>query len=260
MIESMSKGAITVREEVTQPELLGQRMLARFTLVRHEETAYTDVHPDITEEGYARMRAKGQAFAREGRIPDAVGASPKTRTQGTAEAFLKGVEDVLGKPLKTSVMSVPNLEATRYRDKSFPSELAAKWGTAQDIWKRAHYHEQQFYDNPNRIETNEEKRSRLYDQLEWSAQWLSEHERPGQVLHFPYFTHYEIVTLLLDDVFGIQKVGGVSKPEFGEHVDLDVYEPDENGDIPMRVAYGEHVAEVVFDKGLRRIVAPPTKK
>ena len=64
-----------------------------------------------------------------------------------------------------------------------------------------------------------------------------------------------LLTLLLDDVFGIHTVGGEEKPEFGEHVDIDLYEHDERGNIPALIRYNGTETQVFFDRALLKFVA-----
>lgn len=230
------------------------KLVARITLSRHEETQYTGIGRDISPEGEERAREKGRQIAKEKGPPVLYGHSPRERAKGTAEAIAEGVKDV-AEGGEARWMTFPGLRSTDFHDKDFHQSLIDEWGTTQEPWIRAHYHEQRFYDNPEKIETNEEKRERLYRELDRITAFLNKKDLGEEVPHLVLVSHYEVITLLLDDVFGIQELGSINSPGFGEHVDLDVYQSLENGDVPMRVHYNGKEAHVVFNKKLRRVVA-----
>jgi len=51
-----------------------------------------------------------------------------------------------------------------------------KLGNRQEAWTDAHYNDPFFYDNPERIETNEEKRTRLYREIERLVSFLEKRD------------------------------------------------------------------------------------
>ena len=116
----------------------------------------------------------------------------------------------------------------------------------------------EFYDNPEKLETNEEKRTRLYREIDRLVSFLEKKDLKGEAPHLVFVSHYEIITLLLDDVFGIKTFGTANIPTFGEHVDIDLFKPLPSGDVPIRIHYNGHEKQVLFDRKLRRLVAQPT--
>jgi broad specificity phosphatase PhoE len=234
------------------------QLLARITFSRHEETAYTGVGRDITERGVARAQEKGKKIAQEKGTPVLFGHSPKERAKGTAESIEEGTRENVGQDSERARwIRVPGLRSTDFRDEKFLKQLFEELGTGQEAWTDAHYNKPEFYDNPGKVETNEEKRTRLYRELERLISFMEKRELKGEAPHLVFVSHYEILSLLLDDVFGIETFGSTNTPTFGEHVDIDLYKPLPNGDVPIRVHYGGHEKEVLFDRKLRRLVAKP---
>ncbi len=236
-------------------------LLARITFSRHEETNYTGVGRDITDRGIARAQEKGKTITREKGTPVVIGHSPKERAKGTAESIEEGSQKITGDSEKARWMRIPGLRSTEFRDDEFFGQLVEKYGSgtlsSQEKWTDAHYNDPSFYDNPEKIETNEEKRARLYREIERLVSFLEKKDLKGEVPHLVFVSHYELLSLLLDDVFGIKTFGTTNTPTFGEHIDIDLYKPLKSGDVPIRVHYGGHEKQVLFDRKLRRLVAPP---
>jgi len=231
-------------------------LLARVTFSRHEETNYTGVGRDITDEGIVRAQEKGRAIAQEKGTPVFYGHSPRERAHGTATSIAEGAREANDDTTNERWMKFPGLRSTDFRDEAFREQLIEKLGNSQEAWADAHYNEPEFYNNPDKIETNEEKRVRLYREIERVIAFLEKRGLKGEVPHLVLVSHYEIITLLLDDVFGIQTLGSTAAPTFGEHVDLDIYKPLSNGDTPIRVHYNDHEQQVIFNRNLHRMVAP----
>ncbi|MFA6414931.1 MAG: histidine phosphatase family protein [Candidatus Paceibacterota bacterium] len=248
----MSSESIPVKQEQA-PQLL-----ARVTFSRHEETEYTGVGRDITEQGIARAQEKGKVIIQEKGAPMVIGHSPRERAKGTAESIEEGIHEELGETVgKARWMRIPGLRSTDYRDEAFLEQLSKELGTGQEAWTDAHYNMPAYYDNPEKVETNEEKRTRLYREIDRLVSFMEKKDMKGEVPHLVFVSHYELLSLLLDDVFGIETFGTTNTPTFGEHIDIDLYKPLPSGDVPIRIHYGGHEKEVLFDRKLRRLVAKP---
>ncbi len=232
------------------------QLLARITFSRHEETDYTGVGRDITDRGIARAQEKGKTITREKGAPVIMGHSPKERAKGTAESIEEGAREGAEDSSQARWIRVPGLRSTDFRDDEFREHLLDKLGSKQEAWADAHYNEPLFYDNPDKIETNEEKRARLYREIGRLVSFLEKKDLKGEVPHLVFVSHYELLSLLLDDVFGIHTFGTTNTPTFGEHVDIDLYKPLESGDVPIRIHYNGHEKQVLFDRKLRRLIAP----
>lgn len=234
---------------------------AKITFSRHEETHYTGVGRDITERGIARAQDKGKRIVGEKGMPAVVGHSPRERAKGTAESIVEGVERV-GDAADVRWIEVPNLRPTDFYDQEFVQQMAQKLGVGpgeevQKAWSKTHHKDSEFYDNPDKLETNEDKRARMYRELERLTSFMEKRDVKGEAPHLVFVSHYELLTLLLDDVFGITTFGTTNVPTFGEHIDIDMYQPLPSGDVPLRIHYAGHEKLVYFVRKLRRLVAPP---
>ena len=235
------------------------QLLARITFSRHEETNYTGVGRDITERGIARAKKKGRKITQEKGVPVIIGHSPKARAKGTAESIEEGVqEEVSDSSEKTRWIRIPGLRSTDFRDQKFHKQLQEGLGSGQEAWTDAHYNMPEFYNNPEKLETNEEKRARLYREIDRLVSFLEKKDLQGEVPHLVFVSHYELITLLLDDVFGIKTFGTTNTPTLGEHIDIDLYKPLPSGDVPIRIHYGGHEKKILFNRKLRRLVARST--
>lgn len=234
------------------------RLLARVTFSRHEETHYTGIGRDITEEGIARAQEKGRVTTQEKGAPVLVGHSPRERAKGTAESIMEGAQEKSTESLGARWMRIPGLRSSDMRSKEAHSKLFKEFGTSQEAWADAHYSRPDFYDNPESFETNEEKRARMYRELERLVSFLEKKPLQDEAPHLVFVSHYELISLLLDDVFNIHTFETTNTPSFGEHVDIEIYEPLENGDVPVSVHYDGHKKRVLFDRKLRRLVAEPS--
>lgn len=232
------------------------KLLARITFSRHEETNYTGIGRDITDRGVERARMKGRAIAKEKGAPVFYAHSPRERARGTAESIAEGVQEALGDDRAAFWMESPGLRSTDFYDEEFRTHLQEVLGDSQEAWAKAHYNRPEYYNNPGKLETNEDRRARLYDEMGKLLRFLEKQETQDEVPHLVFVSHYELITLFLDDVFGINAIGGPDAPTFGEHIDIDVQRPLPNGDVPMQVHYNGHTQRVVFDRQLRRVVAP----
>jgi broad specificity phosphatase PhoE len=248
---------INVSEASQRPEFLAEKLVARVTLMRHEETEYTGVGRDITERGLVRATEVGESITHEKGAPRVIGTSPKPRAVGTGLSVEEGVQHADPEASPARWITVPGLQATKFRDPEIHNDLTQKYGGDQAAWAEAHYDDPEFYNNPDKLESNEEKRSRMYRELERLVFSLEKQETTDEVPHLVFVSHYELLTLLLDDVFGIQTFGTPNTPTFGEHVDIELYQPDEHDAIPIRIQFRDHQAFVLFDRELRRLVATP---
>ncbi len=233
------------------------QLLAKITFSRHEETDYTGVGRDITDRGIARAQEKGKIITREKGAPAIIGHSPKERAKGTAESIEEGTKEESGDSPRARWIRVPGLRSTDFRDEKIQDELVEKLGAKQESWANAHYNDPFFYDNPERIETNEEKRGRMYREIERLVAFLEKKDLGEEIPHLVFVSHYELLSLLLDDVFGIHTFGTTNTPTFGEHIDIDLYKPLPSGEVPIRIHYDGHEKQVLFDRKLRLLVAQP---
>lgn len=233
-------------------------LLARVTLARHEETHYTGEGRDITPEGEAKARERGRMLLEQKGTPTFVGHSPQARAKGTAEALLEGmggVEDF-------QLVEVKSIRQSVIRDVATLQKFSDEFGVSQQQWADAHHYRPDFYNNEEFLESNQEKLERIHRGMALLLSRIikgkftnssDENESP----HLLFVSHYELLTLLLDEVFGLMKTfGSIRVPTFGEHIDIDVLRPIEEGAVPLVVGFRDHQKEVVFDIELRRFRLP----
>lgn len=232
------------------------RLLARVTFSRHEETEYTGVGRDLTDRGIARAQQKGRTITQEKGAPVVIGHSPRERAKGTAEAIEEGVREEVGESVEPRWIRIPGLRSSDVHDREAHERLSEELGPTQEAWADAHYYKPEFYDNPNAFETNEEKRARMYRELERLISFLE--KKPSsdkEVPHLLFVSHFELISLLLDDVFEIKSFESTNTPSFGQHVDIEIYEPLPSGDVPIGIHFNGLTKTVLFDRKLRRLVA-----
>lgn len=233
------------------------RLLAKVTFSRHEETFYSGIGRDITDAGIARAQDKGRTTMRAKGAPVLFGHSPRERAKGTAESIEEGAREEAGGSLETRWMMIPGLRSSDVRNKEAHARLAGELGTTQEAWADAHYYKPEFYDNPDSFETNEEKRTRMYRELDRLIGFLLKRPPEDEAPHLVFVSHYELISLLLDDVFGIKTFESTNTPSFGQHVDIELYEPVSDGSVPIHIHFNGHEKQVLFDRKLRRLIARP---
>lgn len=196
-----------------------KKVLAHITFSRHGETKYTDQYPDITEGAIISAQEKGGAITAEKGVPDLIIHSPAVRAKGTADAIHSGsVAEHVHEPVQ--MHESQQIRPSEFPDRERAQELFASIGDSEEI-ARQHHVEGGAFTDPDIIETPENKRTRLYRALEYLIRSLDqEKEAP----HIVVVSHYELVSILLSDVFGdLEKsFGRYNVPSFGEHVDVEL--------------------------------------
>jgi hypothetical protein len=73
--------------------------------------------------------------------------------------------------------------------------------------------------------------------------------------HILAVSHFEIVTHLIDDVFGIESTGKFNSPSFGEQVNVEAFKTDNPEIYIFKVSYDGKSKEVRFNRSTRSIEA-----
>jgi hypothetical protein len=66
-------------------------------------------------------------------------------------------------------------------------------------------------------------------------------------------SHFEIVTHLIDDVFGIETTGKYNSPSFGERVNIEGFRTDNPELVSLKVTYNEQTKVVNFNRTTRSV-------
>ena len=228
-------------------------VLAHITFSRHEETRYTNQYPDITEDAVRRAQNKGEAITTKKGTPETIIYSPAVRARGTADAIHTGVME------KNDGIAVGTHQSRQIRPSDLPNrekaqKVFASIGNQEEIAKHHHVDGGVFTDGTV-IETAESRRTRLYRALEYFIRSLGtqKNNRKDKVPHVVIVSHYELVSILLSDVFGDlkQTFDRYNVPEFGEHVDVTLLQTDDPNIVTVEVDCDGKIARRDFDRKKR---------
>ena len=236
--------------------------LFKVTLLRHEETKYTDIGRDLTPAGEVRAIETGKKLKAEGRFDKSdiiLAHSPKPRAEGTLELVVQGAGITVKKKHKVNKLRMSDMPGREL----FMKRVVELDHNQEAIAKDHHTNTELYENSPNIIEPVSKKRKRLYDTLESLVRitsWmkiLSKFKKNA-----PYVlavSHFELITLLIDDVFGIENVGKYNAPSFGEYIHIEAYETKpKSNKIRLFVEYNGVTKEVYFDRATLTIVKMAT--
>lgn len=224
----------------------------KITLMRHEEPFYKNEGHDLTERGVAGAIATGTEM-REERISENdemyLLYSPKPRTRGTLD-FVAEAAGLADTPRRS-------IDAIRQSDIPDHERLLKEMphlGHDQEKWAEAHYKDSRFENEPELIEPHSKKRERLYRAFEYLLRWLDKHpQEDAKTPHILAVSHFEIITHLINDVFGIESTGKYISPSFGEVVNIEGFPSDNPELVSIKVTYGSQSKMVNFNRGTRSI-------
>lgn len=225
--------------------------IARITFSRHGETGYTDIYPDITEDAIKRAENKGAAITGDKGAPDIIIHSPMVRAKGTADAIATGVQNTEG---ATVVMRESrHIRMSDIPDRQKAREAFEALGSQEEV-ARHHHIEGGVFTQKEMIETPESKRTRLYRSLEYLVRSIEKGEKKNP--HIVVVSHYELVSLLLTDIFGDLQTtfGQYNTPSFGEHVDVTLLETDRPDTVTIKVEYDGKMGQRDFDRTSRSFI------
>ncbi len=243
------EGLIETQEH--EPKFIG-----RITLLRHGQTEYTDVYPDLTEEGQETVRRSAEQIAKNLREEEEVllMSSDKARAQGTAGI----VKDVLGyKGNIRTVKGITGLEM-RNREKGMEiiNEMLADGGVPSVDY--AYTHDPRF-DDAEIFEPRDEIQKRFMTNIEYAIRafkTVAKHEELPKP-HLIAVTHFEVLSPFLHQIFDIKHP---EDPTFknAETVEISVIDPsaeNENSDLVfLEVSFRDHIKTIGFDRINRRLI------
>ena len=235
-----------------QGEDLGKPIF-KITLMRHEEPFYKDEGHDLTEKGVEEAKKTGARLRQEGAISEEdemyLLHSPKPRAQGTLEFVAEGAEINDAQRRRINVLRqshIPNKEVFMNR--------VAELGNSQEAVAEDHYTNPMYEENPDFIEPNSKKKARLYRALEYLVRWVDKTPKNGsKTPHILAVSHFEIITHLIDDVFGIASTGKYNSPSFGEAVHIEGLKSKDPKNINLKITYNEQTKLVQFNRTTRSV-------
>ncbi len=231
-----------------------KKPLFKVTLMRHEEPFYKDEGHDLTPQGVEGAIATGKRLKELGHISDSdqirLFHSPKARARGTLEFVAEGAEIP-----HTEKRSIDQIRASDIPDRESFMKRVAELDNDPEAITKDHYTNPDLYEhNPDFIEPSSKKKKRLYRAFEYLIRSFDkEPQENPNTPHVLAVSHFEIVTHLIDDVFGIENMGKYNTPAFGEAVTIEAFNTEDKDKILLKVAYNEHEKEVYFNRKDRSI-------
>jgi len=227
--------------------------LFKITLIRHEKTNYTEEGDDLTEDGAKDAYETGEKLKESGFIDEnddlQIFHSPQARAAGTARLVAEGAEltEVKKRTLNQIRQSdIPDWDTfvNHVEELSFDHERVAE----------AHHNDlERFENSPEFIEPISKKRTRLYKALEYLIRNTNKPTLSDKTPHLIAVSHYEIITLLIDDVFGIETMESYHSPSHGEVVYITGKDSGENKKTLLEVTFRGETKEVYFNSNTRSI-------
>ncbi|MBI3632384.1 MAG: histidine phosphatase family protein [Candidatus Vogelbacteria bacterium] len=238
-----------IKEKESQPKLL-----FKVILMRHQEPFYKDEGHDLTEKGVAGSIVAGKNLKKDEFFskdkPIILFHSPKPRAKGTLSFVAEGAEIPTEDKREFKILrdsDIKNRDAvlTRIQEINTDPEKIAE----------DHYKNELFLNRPEIIEPQENKRKRLYRAMEYLIRVLTKgavkpKEDIPQILAV---SHFEVITHLINDVFGIEKVGQYNSPSFGEQVKISAYQITDKDKILLNIGFRDLEKRVVFNRKTRSI-------
>lgn len=227
--------------------------LFKATLIRHEEPYYKDIGHDLTPPGVERAIKIGKKLKKDGRISEndnlILFHSPQVRTRGTLESIAEGA----GIP-HDSKMQIDQLRRSDFNDFEAFMARVLELNFDQEAIAEDHYKNPLYEQRPDIIEPTSSKRKRLYRALEYLIRSFDKkQEDTGKTPHIIAVSHHEILTHLIDDVFGIENIGRFNAPAFGEIINLDAYRTDSPDKILLQTSFNNESKKAYFNRKERAI-------
>lgn len=228
------------------------KLLFKVTLLRHEKSLYKEVGHDLTPGGVERATETGRKLKKEGVINDEDDTylihSPQARAKGTLDFVAQGagLED---KPRR----SINQLRMSDMLDFDAFMKRSNELGGDGELIAKDHYTNPIYSNGSEVIEPHESKKKRLYRACEYLIRWFENHPSQGATPHVIAVSHFEIITHIIDDVFGIKNIGRYSAPRHGEAVSIEAYESGKKNETLLKVTYEGKTKEVCFDRENRSI-------
>ncbi len=239
-------------QNIENKESLG-RLVGKITIVRHGDTRYTGVYPDLTDPGVEQITAQAEILSSELDLDKEeviFVSSPTPRTKGSMD-IIKEKLGLIDK--KTNVIRI--IRGIDVKDMPKALEIINEvMSGGFDLTKidRAYATEKRFEEMPDVWEAPSNVEKRSLRALEYAIRGLIKAKEltPNKEPHIIATSHFEIVDLLLAKVFGREP--GDFPP--GSRVDLVLFE-DEQDDkkINMKITFRGETRKAIFNRDTRTI-------
>lgn len=242
---------VNIENQEKEPKFIG-----RITLLRHGQTDYTEIYPDLTDEGQETVRKSAEQIVSnlENDEEIVLMASDKARAQGTAGI----IKDVLGHNGEIRTVNGITSMAMRDRKKGMETinEILEKGGVPAVDY--AYTHDSRF-DDAEVWEPRDEVQKRFLSNIEYAIRAfkvVSKHEELPRP-HLIAVTHFEVLSPFLHEIFDIKHPEEPTLKN-AEPIEILVKDPsteNENSDIVLlEVKFRGDTRTVGFDRINRRLV------
>lgn len=240
--------AIKIERKESEPKLL-----FRAILKRHEKTEYTGVGHDLTDEGVSGSIESGKKwkedpfFSTESEVISF--HSPEARTKGTSD-FVLGAAGISSESRPISMLGSTKIFDIEAFEKHNVEELDDDPARIAEDFHTGDFHQ----NHPEIVEPHVKKKERLYRAMEYLVRYiLKNNTNPDSpVTQVFAVSHFEIITHLIDDVYGIENTGYRS-PSFGEEVKISAFQTEDSNKILLKVGFRDLEKEVTFNRKTRSI-------
>lgn len=246
-MEGLSNG-----QDIEQKE--GPReIIGKITVIRHGDTQYTGVYPDLTEIGIEQVNDQSQSLASEidsNKEEVILVSSPSPRTKGSMDL----VKEKLGLA-KQRTNIVHGIRGIDVKDMPKAMEIINEvMADGFDITKidRAYATDSRFEEMSDVWEAPSNVEKRALRSLEYAIRGLlkAREINEDKLPHIVVTSHFEIVDLLLAKVFSREP--GDFPP--GSRVDLALFEGEANSkQVKIDVTFRGQTRKVIFNRETRMI-------
>lgn len=233
-----------------------QKYIGRITLLRHGQTEYKDIYPDLTEEGKDTIRRAAEQIAVNLKNDEDVMivSSPKARARGTADI----VRAILHHD--SEVRMIPGITSMATRDPEKAMDMINEFLADDGIMAvdYAYTHDSRF-DEKDIWEPRDEIQKRFLRNLEYAIRGFKRIAKHAELPkpHLIAVTHFEVLSPLLSDIFQL-KYPEEPTLKHGELVEIDAYDlslEGENSDILLlKIHFREKTRSIGFDRRNRKII------
>ncbi len=246
------------------PEKLGQggsaererslRLLGKISIMRHGETRYTNVYPDITEIGQQQIAANAQKI-KAGKTPEEqliLISSPSIRALGSAGVLKPEleVEDIhISKKIKSTTA-----KDWHKADAAFTELTGIK--TEDDIdfrnWDRFVAHHPALNERIDLWEPRSRVEQRSLRGLKYVIEFFRRYKlaNPDKLPHLVGVSHIEFLNHFVEKIFRIPENNPL---QFGEMVEMTILEGEETRHIPIAITFRGATKKILFDARMRSI-------
>jgi len=230
------------------------KLLFKAILMRHQEATYLEDYPGLTERGVGGAGVTGLEMKEDNFFPDKDEVvsfnSPLIRTKGTL--------DIAGKAAGINTENSSAIKMLRSSDvfdeEAFDKHTDEELDGDPARIAEAFYTHDIHKNHPEIIEPHAKKKQRLYRAMEYLIRSImkNDNNRYASVPQIFAVSHFEIITHIIDDAFGIENTGYRS-PLPGEQVKIAATTMKEPNKILLDISFRGIEKQVIFDREKRSI-------